>query len=341
MYIRHVLLILAVLIIYVPVSDAQSTGKLSGNMFGDYYYVVNNHNSDIEDANSFWLRRIYLTYDNNLNEDFSVRLRFEMNSAGDFTSDTVLEPSVKDAWLRYNINSNHQVLIGISSTPTWNVVESVWGYRSVEKTPLDLQKFGSSRDFGVALKGNVDADGKVKYHVMLGNGSSTKSETNKGKKVLLSFGFYPTESVIIEMYGDYNDLPGDTDQLTVQGFAVYKTDKYRVGIQYAHQIRRMATGDDLNLDVLSLFSAGKISEKVNLFARVDRMFEPNPQGEKIAYIPFDATSKSTFFVGGLDYSPIKNVKFIPNVEVVVYDENELGITPKSDVIPRVTFFYSF
>ncbi|MCK4967090.1 hypothetical protein KAS50_08665, partial [bacterium] len=49
--------------------------KFSGYMFGDYYYVAKNHNEDNEGKNGFWYRRIYLTADRKLNDEFSVRFR--------------------------------------------------------------------------------------------------------------------------------------------------------------------------------------------------------------------------------------------------------------------------
>ncbi len=324
----------------IALGGDKSKDKFSGYMFGDVYWVAANHVSEIQDQNGIWFRRIYFTYDRKLSDVFSIRLRFEMAHPGDFSTKATMVPFVKDAYLKYKAGK-HQIILGISPTPTWEVIEKTWGYRSVEKTPLDLQKFGSSRDFGVAFKGTLDSEGKVKYHLMLANGNSNKSETNKGKKALLSIGFYPNKNVIIEIYGDYDDLPGSTDRITAQGFAAYKTKKFRAGVQYAHQIRKVENGSDLTLDVASAFIAGKVGEKTNLFARVDKMFDPNPSGNKISYIPFDPTAKSTFLVGGLDFTPIKNVHLMPNVEVVVYEENDNGVKPDSDIIPRFTFYYKF
>ncbi len=120
--------------------------KISGLVFGDYYWVASNHNNSLEDSNGFWLRRMYLTFDKPLTKTIDTRLRFEMNSAGDFSTKSKLDPFVKDAYVRWKFSKLHQAYIGLSSTPTWNVVEGFWGYRSIEKTILDLQKFGNSRD---------------------------------------------------------------------------------------------------------------------------------------------------------------------------------------------------
>ena len=81
---------------------------------------------------------------------------------------------------------------------------------------------------------------------------------------------------------------------------------------------------------------------MSVIARVDRMFDPNPDGGRILFIPFDDTAKSTFLLGGVDFAhPEASVHLIPNVEVVMYDENDAGTTPDTDVIGRVTFLWEF
>ncbi len=320
---------------------AQKEGKISGYMFGDYYYMAANHDADVEGANGFWLRRIYLTYDRALDKQFAVRFRLEMNSAGDFSSKSKLTPVVKDAYLKWKKNQ-HSIYLGISSTPTWDLVEHFWGYRSVEKTPLDLQKFGSSRDFGVAFKGSFDSEKKFGYHLMFGNGSSNASENNDGKKVMLALTAEPGNGIVLQGYVDFEERPGQTDRYTVQAFAGYKQEAFRIGAQFAHQNRQVGPGlDDLKLQIFSVFGAARLSPKTWGFARVDRQFDPNPAGAKISYIPFDPTSKSTFVVAGVDYRPISNVHLMPNAEFVFYDDNAAGTSPDTDFIPRLTFFYKF
>ena len=337
---RKVFLIVLLTIVFCSQMGFAQQGKISGYMFGDYYYMAAHHDSAVDGKNGFWFRRIYFGYDRKLNENFSVRLRTEMAHSGDFISSSTAVPFVKDAYLSWKLGKT-TLLLGISPTPTWSVVEKTWGYRSVEKTAVDLQKFASSRDFGIAIKGNLSSDGKIQYHAMIGNGNSNKSETNEGKKVMLSLSFYPTKKITIEVYGDWNNNPGANDWATLQGFVAYQTGKARFGLQYARQSRNVEDGADLNLSLGSLFCVATISDNTSLFARVDRMFDPNPIGHKISYIPFDNTAKSTFLVAGLDFAPHKDVHLMPNVEVVVYDKNDAGVKPDTDLIPRFTLYYKF
>jgi len=160
-----------------PAQDAPQSDpgiKISGLAFGDFFWMAANHDEALKDRNGFWFRRLYLTFDKAMTEQLDMRLRFEMNSAGNFTSDQRLEPFVKDAWARWKFTDQHQAYLGLSPTPSLNVVDEIWGYRFLEKSLLDLQRIEATRDLGVALKGSLGSGQKVRYHLMFGNGSSTR-----------------------------------------------------------------------------------------------------------------------------------------------------------------------
>lgn len=317
-------------------------GQLSGLVFGDYYWMASNHNNDIEGQNGFWIRRIYLTYDREISDSFSSRVRLEMSSAGDFTTSAKMTPVVKDAYLKWK-NDTQQVLVGISSTPTFGLTEDIWKYRSVEKTPLDLQNFGSSRDFGIAARGQLTKGGSLAYHVMIGNGNGNKNEIDKGKKVMLALTWKLADHVVVQGYGDWNDRPDNTDELTGQGLIAYRSEDVNVGFLYAFQKRRNAGPGNADVDVslVSLFAHGSLSENISGLLRVDHVFDPNPGVASNDYIPFYEQAESTLLIGGVDVSLDPKVHLIPNIESVIYGKPSASSTPKSDLIPRLTLFYTF
>lgn len=342
---RIALLCPVILLLVVSAAFSQSSitenTTIKGTVFGDFYWIPQNHNPNLEGQNGFWFRRIYLTFETKISDSFSSRLRLEMNSEGDFITNAKMVPDVKDAYLKWQ-NDNHALYAGISGTPTWGLVEDVWGYRSVEKSPLDLQRLASSRDFGLAAKGTFGNSGDWNYHLMVGNGNSNGSETNQGKKVMASLGYRVTDNIIVEGYGDYNALPNNSDIYTRQIFAAYQTDAFTLGLLYAHQVRENnQPGQDLNLDIASVFTTFGFSEKVNGFFRVDHMFDANPRAAGIDYIPFSTQAESTFLLAGADIELDPSVHLMPNMEAVVYGENALGNRPKSDLIPRMTLMFTF
>jgi len=263
--------------------------KISGLAFGDFYWMAGSHDESLKDQNGFWFRRLYLTFDKAMTERLDMRLRFEMNSAGNFTSDNRLEPFTKDAWVRWKFTDQHQAYLGLSPTPTMNVVDEIWTYRFLEKSLLDLQRIGATRDLGVAFRGSLGSERKVRYHFMFGNGSSTRGETNREKGALASLGFYPNDSWVLEFYGDYDNQPLQADRNTYSAFLAYKRDWGRLAIQYAHQKRKGASPVDL--DLMSFFGFVHLAPNLTLIGRYDRMFDPNPEGPLIPYLPIDPTAK--------------------------------------------------
>jgi len=316
-------------------------GKLSGLAFGDYYWIAQNHNNNIEGNNGFWMRRIYLTYDQEISDSFSARVRFEMSSPGDFVTSSKMIPDVKDAYLKWH-NESQQILVGISGTPTFGLTEHVWGYRSVEKSPQDLFGFGSSRDFGIAAEGQLDPGGNLHYHFFFGNGNGNKSEINKGKKFMLSLSYDLTDHFVVQAYGDYNDQTGNQYSYTMQGFAAYRSDQFTLGALYSYQEQENVVGtQNYDKNLASLFTNFAISSKVKGYLRADHLFDYYLGGATNSYIPFATNAEPTFLVGGIDLSMDKNVHLMPNVESIVYGENRFGQTPTTDLIPRLTLFYKF
>jgi len=322
------------------VAAGQDAGRISGYMFGDYYWVASDHDRSLEDANGFWFRRIYLTYDRELDPGTDVRLRLEMASEGDFSTKSKLVPAVKDAYVRRRLG-RHQILFGISPTPTFQVIEKVWGYRSVEKTPLDLQKMAGSRDFGLALKGRLDAADRVRYHVMLANGNGNADETNKQKKVMAALAVWLTDALVVEGYADYDGRPDHESRWTWQGFAGWQGERARLGLQFAHRVQQQTAGPDLAWDLVSAFAAAAVADRVWLFGRADTVSDPNPEVVDNDYLPFAPDASSTLLLAGVDWAVSPQFHVMPNVEVVTYDAADGGADPDTDVLPRVTVFYRF
>lgn len=338
------LLFLGMLITFSSRAEAQQAvqeGKFSGLMFGDYYAVLSNHKPAAKQQNGFWFRRIYYTYDKPLSPAFTTRFRLELNSPGNYAATSVkMTPIVKDAYLKWT-RTRHNILFGISPSPTFEISDRIWGFRSVEKSLGDLQRIAGSREFGVAFQGAFDSGKKFNYHGTIGNGADNGSETDKNKKISLSLSAVPAKGFTIEGYVDWENRLGGKDRYTAQGLLGYERPNFRGGALVGHQTRKSGTAAAaVTLPYTSLFFSAKVAPQVWGLARFDRMFKPNPDGEEIPYIPFDMTANSNLLVLGFDLLPVKDVHLIPNIEAVLYDGGT-GPKPKTDLIARLTVFYQF
>jgi hypothetical protein len=308
--------------------------RVGGLLFGDVYHVVSHHTDEGEGATGAVLRRGYLTFDADFSERWFGRLRFEVNQSGEFETYD-FEVDFKDLYAGWNIG-RHRVLFGLSPTPTFDVIELIWGLRYLARTPMDMQGV-ASRDIGISAKGPLTADGEFSYRVMGGTGTEFGAETGDGRKWMGALGWTPSPRWTFDLYLDYEKLRGPTDRTTFQVFAGCETETLRWGFQYSNQDRE----DDPPLELASVFVVCRLGRESSLIGRVDRIIEPSPKGDNIAYIPFDPTAPATMFIGGVEFRLTEHLRITPNTIVTIYDENDDGVTPRTDFHLRVTFFLDF
>ena len=327
-------------------SNFKPNGDVFVQFFGDYYYKLsgNSHpfstaeySGQQKDANAFDIRRVYFGYTYNFTPKITgkIELAHEENYLGDRNRAFYL----KDAEVKIkDIIPYGNLIVGHTATPTFaTFTEHIWGYRSVEKTLMDMRKLGGSNDLGVALEGNFNKEGTVGYTVMIGNGTGAKPENNKYKKVYLEVHARLDNKYLLEAYTDYagSSVNGiNTGTTTLKGFAGYQIPDFTLGVSVATQIRKNAVQNyTMNSDPagVSIFTHGTlIKDKLNGFARYD-FYNPDKSGNY----------KENFLLFGLDYLAAKNVHFMPNFWINGYGAKNGSPTTKADVVARVTFFYKF
>ncbi len=333
------ILLMAVFMTAAGAIGLMGEGKLSGLIFGDYYYVLGQHNEALEKFNGFWLRRVYFTYDNTLTPKISMRFRLEANSPGDFKTATTLVPFIKDAYLAHRLGK-HTLMLGLIGTPLYDNLDEYWGFRPMEKTPIDLFRFGNSRDFGVGLKGALDARQRLTYTVIFGNGDGLKSELGRGKAVYGRLNFQPTKALFLELYADYTDTGPGSSVNVFQAFTGVRGDWGRTGLNFGY--RHADLGDyGADLKFISFFGVCKLSPKLELVGRFDRLLDPQPAGSRIAYIPMADNEKANVLLAGLGWSLNENVKVIPNLKYVFYDTPENGEKSAADLYAYLTLYFRF
>jgi hypothetical protein len=320
-------------------SAATTATRISGEVFGDYFSVAGHHDTLVDGQNGFWFRRINLTFDNVLSSSLSFRFKLEMSSAGDFKSNALLTPFVKDAFVNWHVHGQ-DLQVGIIGTPTWENVEPFWGYRALEKTPCDLQKFGSARDFGLSLRGPLNAAGTLSYKVMFGNGEGNNAESNKGKKAYAQVTAKPFRGALVELYADTERQKDARTYRLAQLFAGYEGRWGRAGFLYARRQMRLGDARD-HWSVLSAIAVLKALPKADLVFRFDRTPDPNPAGPGISYIPFSDKAASNFVIAGVGWKVADTVVLIPNVKHVFYDKAPDGFRPGSDTYVNLSASLKF
>jgi hypothetical protein len=308
-----------------------SAVSVGGLVFGDFYGVPSSHLRDGDGSGGMRVRRGYLTFDGEFGDRWFGRLRFELNQAGTFDTYT-FDLAFKDLYAGLRVEE-HRLLFGLSPTPTFDSIENVWGLRYLARTPLDMQGV-PSRDTGVAARGPLNGSGSLSYRAMAGVGAEFGNESGDGVKWMGALNWRPSSGWAVDLYADYEKREGETDRSTLQGFLSYSGEAVRWGAQYSNQDRQ----DEAPLELLSGFVVADLSDDTSLVGRVDRLLEPSPKGDDIAYIPFDPSSRATLLLGAVEFRVREWFSWTPNVLFIVYDRNQKGMKPPTDAYLRLTFF---
>lgn len=312
---------------------AQRTVKIGGQSFIDYYYQIASPDADEEGLNGFTYRRFRLTADAKLSDAFSARARLDAE-AGTFGPKGP-QPYVKDLYLQWKIGGGHSLRMGVTPPPAFQVAEDVWVYRGLEKTLLDLNKVVSSRDFGLRANGPLGSD-RVRYGVMVGNNSTVFPEDDEYKRVYGQIEFYPNEHVIAAIASNWAAYSGARDdQLVFSAVAGYMTDRWRIGTEAFFERSTFERADDAISFGGSLFGDLWFTPEWGVVGRVDRV-EREGLVEPEGGAPFVQRAYGTLGLAAVVYSPIEDVRLMPNVLVTKADDVD-----RADVVGRFTARFDF
>ena len=276
--------------------------------------------------------------------------------------------------------------------------EEVWAYRSIERTVSDIRRTPSF-DMGASLQGWFDNKGNFGYDIMAGNGSSAKPEGDMfkwfygdvyakflDKRLLidlyqdyerLNWGVYVaghngpwyhdrnmtklflawnTKLLTIGFEGFQNTILGDIKETGKDGNTYYRTSK---AMDYSFYVRGRILSNPQGNAVLSYFArydnydpSGNLSNVVG---------DANMKSYSALTSTYEPTTKEQFVTFGLDFTPFKNVHFMPNVWMNTYnsalgasatDVNGVGTKYTSmnsnvsgvkgtDAVYRLTFYYVY
>jgi hypothetical protein len=352
--------------------EFKPSGKLWGYAFGDFLYKAhtnsfNQSNTQYaatpKDFNSLEFRRIYLGYDYDISEHFSTQLLLAYEGTS-LASDGNRSVYIKIANVRWkNIIHNGDLVIGAMASPTFINSESFWNYRSLEKTIMDMRKIGSSNDVGVSLQGKFNDKGDYGYNFMISNGSGAKPETDRFKKFYANvYAKFMDQKIILDLGADNEwtqSHPNQKSKTTLKVFLGYQTKTFSAGVEAFQQVQKNYSiiytdqvpptiQDSVNAlaSGVSVFVRGSITNKLGYILRYD-YFNPDSKFNvnNIYGTAYTGIYTESFLLAGLDYTPIKNIHFMPNVWYDMYNNryNTVNGLSKSsnDLAIRLTVHYIF
>lgn len=236
----------------------------------------------------------------------------------------------------------------------------------------------ATRNFGYVLMvgNNTSAALTTVYNPNTGL-SSTNPNPNTGFfKIFYGdlWGKFFSQHLFIDLYADYAKTASNIASAAVSSgtvgpqehnmfkiFAAYNTKPITVGVEaYTQNIDNAVlnsttkSAEQATVNAISLWVRGAIVQnKWSYFARFDA-YNPDTKFNSADtystvytnYGPYDPTVKEQFYTAGLDYTPAKNIHFMPNVWLTryldQYKSSATAYTPDNHtLVYRMTFYYVF
>jgi hypothetical protein len=358
---------------YYMMSADTVTGKGANGPLGKSYYEPNSNISSTANTRyyqAFDLRRVQLGANYWFTKDIIAKVLLEHENGAAANGDVALDAKrtfyAKEASITFqNAIPMGNVIFGQQATNVFSVDEGLMGYRSVEKSILDMRGMSEagSNDLGIQLAGTFDNDKNFGYSALISNGNGAKDETDKYKAFTGELNAkFMDKHIVIDVSGDYMDkatvasvtkiVGTDTTKASnvaqsnslIKVAVAYTSSPITVGVVYAmHTLTGQSNsvaGADADQTGLSIFARGEIIPKqLNFFARFD-MFDPDSKADDNS-----SGRKETFIVAGLDWMPdasTQNVHIEPNFWMNTFsDKSSTGTDYEAIIVPRLTFAYKF
>ena len=252
--------------------------KLSGVVYFDY---TNNNGNNAAVSSEFEIRRVYFTFEKKLSSDMKYKFQMDAGRLKHDDDNEKIFAFIKKAYISWHAAVG-DITLGIQGMNIFSTQEKTWGYRFIEKSPMDRHKFSSSADLGI---GYANKFGKnYHYSVIYSNGSGyAKPEFDDYKKLsgLILFG----ESALNKKDGfnaglSFSYEPFDnevsTDNIMKENrsvfslFSGYSKGAVRVGIEFDN---RMTSGLALTERIVGFSSNYDLSEHTSIFVYYDNFDE--------------------------------------------------------------------
>ena len=264
-----------------------------------YYDLSYTNSNDVNISNKFEFRRIYFGLDKKVSDTFSYKF---LTDVGQSSEDGRLSVYIKNAKVDWNTQFG-KFVIGVQPLNVFDIQRNTWGYRSIDKTAMNKNKWASSADLGLGYYNNYN---NLHYNVLVTNGTGFKLTENDSYKKISTQIYYGEgklnslegmNSGIVFTYEPYHSENGNVETKTVTGlFGGYAFGSFRVGTEVAQLIDSKV---ETAIKIFSGYGNFAINDKISVFARFDNLN--------------NNSDISNYIIAGIAISPEIGLKLMPNI----------------------------
>lgn len=287
-----------------------------GKVYGRIFSNVHTGLGDTKDK-AFEVTRAYLGYRADIDAHFSGDIKLDIGNQNDIQDYAAKKRFAyfKNAFVQYKYKGL-RLQFGIADAFQFKVQEQFWGYRYIQQSFQDKNKFGSSADLG--LFASYKISNKLSTDISFTNGEGYSNiQQDEYFKGSIGLTYKPINTLILRAYADAYQSE-DITQYSANAFIGLTTKYFTLGNEFNYQAN---TSHIENHDRygLSFYSTVKLAKHYKFFARYDYLSSNTLEGDNI---PWNLASDGSRIISGIEYQPIKNVKMALNYQdFIAYAEN--------------------
>lgn len=271
--------------------------------------------------NGFQMERAYFGYKYQFSPEWSTTVILDAQQGNGLNIEHVF---LKNAFVQYS-SKGLTVSAGVIPTVQGTMAENCWGYRYVARSMYDLYGYGNTADLGIFVKYDINDILSADLSMLNGEGFR-KIQLNDHYLYGAGITFSPYKGFNLRVYGDIqttdtnavlnSTLSGADTSYTpsarknLQVHAGYDNKYFRVGAEYNWQFCSDFTKGHLATG-LSVYATGKVTPRLNIFARYDRGVSKDNSLLATAW-NYNQNGQNMFF--GVDYRINKMVAIAPAVQ---------------------------
>lgn len=287
-------------------------GKVSGRIFSNVHSGL----GDTKDK-AFEVKRAYLGYEASINDYISGNIKLDIGNQNDIQDYAAKKRFAyfKNAYVQFK-NKGWDIKFGIADCYQFKVQEKFWGYRYIQPSFQDLNKFGPSADLGLFINYKLSDEISVDVSVSNGEGYSNIQQ-DEYFKASGGITYKPLKAIIIRGYFDAYGSD-DITQYTASGFIGFTTKYFTLGNEFNYQANNKYNQNH-DLYGLSFYSTVNIFKEIAFFARYDYLYSNILQGDDI---PWNLAKDGSSIITGIEYQPLKQLKLALNYQdFIAYANN--------------------
>ena len=278
---KTILLLSTAFIMSLNVSAQEGTPSVK--IFSNFNYDLTSEENETA-FKEFEIKRSYLGYSYQINDNFSTKITFDVGSNSGGSSYTAF---LKIASLKWKASDKLTLNLGMVGAKNFKFMEKTWGRRYIEKSAQDKYKWANSADAGVTADYKISDNLAIDAQILNGEGYKKVQDDSGLFRGGLGITYNISTNLALRLHQDITPRSTYADTTDSQYISSASIAYSRTNLSLGYEASLMQNADNIIEDeeksLMSIYGSYKLNEDYTLFARYDDATETANEGSYTIY----------------------------------------------------------